>query len=247
MITKRIMSSFKAFGFVIFLLYLQTVSIAHAQPKPSLSSVRINTLDELTQKAEGGDAMAQFELGMEYYGQDFQKAYNWCRKAADQGFGQAQMRIGWMYQQGQGVEKNALEAVNWYKKAAEQGDSTAQSLLGKAYLKGQGIAKDEIEAAKWLRNAAEKGESSAQEELGKMYQRGEGIEQDLVEAYMWLKLAMACSPPRNFSRPAEILYKEAEALAMKLSPEQIAEVERRVEEFIDSHKLCHSETRMWPR
>jgi TPR repeat protein len=43
----------------------------------------------------------------------------WFRRAADQGLPGAQMTLGMMYENGQGVEKNEVEARRWYKLADE--------------------------------------------------------------------------------------------------------------------------------
>ena len=56
-------------------------------------------------------------------------AVSWYRKAAEQGYAQAQYNLGWMFQYGLGVSKNRAEAINWYRKAAEQGDEDAISQL----------------------------------------------------------------------------------------------------------------------
>jgi TPR repeat protein len=52
---------------------------------------------------------------------DDAEAIKWYRKAADQGYAEAQTYLGTMYQDGQGVPKDDVEAVKWYRKAADQG------------------------------------------------------------------------------------------------------------------------------
>ena len=47
----------------------------------------------------------------------------WCRKAAEQGNPQAQMNLGALLLNGQGVERNAVKGLIWIQKAAEQGMS----------------------------------------------------------------------------------------------------------------------------
>ena len=58
-------------------------------------------------------------------------AVNWYRKAAEQGYAQAQANLGWMFENGLGVSKNRAEAITWYRKAAEQGNEGAISQLKK--------------------------------------------------------------------------------------------------------------------
>jgi TPR repeat protein len=62
--------------------------------------------------------------------QDDKEAMKWYRRAADQGYADAQYNLGVMYGQGQGVEQDFKEAVKWLQKAAEQGHVEAQRVLG---------------------------------------------------------------------------------------------------------------------
>ena len=65
---------------------------------------------------------------------------------AEDGSADAQKRVGRMYAQGEGVDKDLSKSFFWYKSAAEQGDADAQWKLGYFYNEGLGVAKDEIEA-----------------------------------------------------------------------------------------------------
>ena len=47
------------------------------------------------------------------------------------GFPDKQFKLGWMYANGEGVEKDYKEAVKWYRKAAEQGSENAKAALKK--------------------------------------------------------------------------------------------------------------------
>lgn len=81
--------------------------------------------------AEKGDAVAQLNLGRNYYhgrgvAQDFEEAIKWYRKAAEQNHARAQFYLCQSYAFGEGVQKDYLEAAKWFRKAAEQNDSHAQ-------------------------------------------------------------------------------------------------------------------------
>jgi TPR repeat protein len=83
-------------------------------------------------------------------------AETWGRKAAEQGYYLAQVRLGFKYQLGgRGYELGGLGpflppdlsmAVSWYRKAAEQGYPRALISLGELFEEGQGVPKDEVEA-----------------------------------------------------------------------------------------------------
>ena len=78
--------------------------------------------------------------------QDYDEAVKWFRKAADQGFPDAQYNLAVMYANGRGVARNDMEAVDWFRKAAERGFDQAQYSLGVSYANGQGVVQDYDEA-----------------------------------------------------------------------------------------------------
>lgn len=83
-------------------------------------------LRESLSPAERGEAYAQFNLGLVYYrgGLHIQKNYaeavKWTRRAAEQGFSRAQNNLGVMYEYGEGVAQDTVEAYKWYTLAAAQ-------------------------------------------------------------------------------------------------------------------------------
>ncbi|MCA9469753.1 MAG: sel1 repeat family protein, partial [Nitrospira sp.] len=61
--------------------------------------------------------------------QDFQEAFYWFHRAADQGNGGAQNHLGLMYYKGEGVESDKVKAYKWAYLAAQQGlDPAIQAL-----------------------------------------------------------------------------------------------------------------------
>ena len=81
--------------------------------------------------ANQGNAGAQNNLGL-YYDicKDYLKAFEWFKKAAEQGLARAQANLGNFYKNGQSFEQDYQKAVEWYTKAAEQGNANAQGILG---------------------------------------------------------------------------------------------------------------------
>src|ERR1043165_6239996 len=108
------------------------------------------------------DAYSTYERG------DYALAARLLRPLAEQGLAEAQVRLGFMYGQGQGVPQDYQEAAKWTRRAAEQGLADAQFDLGVMYGQGQGVPQDHQEAAKWYRKAAEQGHERAQYNLGVM-------------------------------------------------------------------------------
>lgn len=106
---------------------------------------------------------------------------------AEQGYSSAQYDLGTCYDNGEGVEKNKVEAVKWYSKAAEQGHAEAQYHLGSCYAFGEGVEEVSSEAVKWWRMAAEQGHAEAQYWFGSCYMLGKGVEKDGMEAVKWIR------------------------------------------------------------
>jgi TPR repeat protein len=127
--------------------------------------------------------------------QDVAEAARWYRRAAEQGYVPAQLKMGEIYAAGYGIPQNGVEAMAWYRRAAERGHANAQYNLGVAYETGRGVTQDAAVAVRWFRPAAEQGSASAQFALGDMYARGAGVAQDTVIAYMWLSLAASQEAP----------------------------------------------------
>ena len=98
--------------------------------------------------------------------QDYTKAVEWFRKAAEQGDADAQCNLGICYYKGEGVPSNYDKAAEWWRKSAEQEYAKAQYYLGYCYYYGIGdVPKDLIKAVEWFRKAAEQGNKNAIESL----------------------------------------------------------------------------------
>jgi TPR repeat protein len=144
------------------------------------------------------------------------------------GHAEAQLWIAFLYQQGDGVEKNLAVAAGWYKKAAAQGMATALFNLGTFYETGTGVPQDTAMAANLYLDAADRGFVDAQAALGRMFADGVGIRQDLVRAHKWLNLAAAAIEP---GKARDQIISQREIVARHLTAAQLAEAQRRAREW----------------
>lgn len=154
----------------------------------------------LLKNAEHGDSTAQYLLGeiiiknSREREEQYLRAVQWFRKAADQGNVHAQCSLGRLYEMGKGVKQDYEQAAYWYRTAeetalelAKQGEKDAQYTLGTMYeFERLGIKKNYKKAIKWYTRAASQGDINAQFRLGKIY---ETIEQDYTEAIKWYEKA----------------------------------------------------------
>lgn len=116
--------------------------------------------------AEGGDAEAQFGMGLLYangFGVplDDDQALKWYGLAAEQDHANAQCNIAVMHANGWGVPQSDDEAFKWYSLAAEQGVVEAQNAVAKMYFGGFGAEKSNVQAHRWYNIASELGDLNA--------------------------------------------------------------------------------------
>ena len=106
---------------------------AEPAPEPELPALNAEA-EALLPRAEGGDAVAQFNLARLYaLGEGMQvnraEFVRWCRTAADQGLPEAQYTMGCCYLRGLGVETSPDEGRRLLEAAAAAGYAPAAEEL----------------------------------------------------------------------------------------------------------------------
>ncbi len=146
---------------------------------------------ELKEKAESGDAEAQFQFGLRSIsGKEDDKrsaaqGAAWIQKAAKQDHVKAMTVLAELYEKGIGVGQDFKQAANWYRKAAEKGVPEAQTSLALLYAQGAGVEKDGAKAVEWVRKAADQNHAPAQALYGSMLVRGDGSPKNASKAAVW--------------------------------------------------------------
>ena len=167
-------------------------------------------LDDRAAAHARGDYTAELEIARPY---------------AIAGNAYAQVLVGTLYSDGQGVTQNYEEAVKWYRLAAAQGNDWAELFLGAMYSDGEGVAQDYVEAVRLYRLAAAQGNALAQSNLGVRYEFGHGVLQDYVRAHMWYNLAAV-------SGKAEKAAKNRDDISRKMTLQQVAEAQKLARECV---------------
>jgi hypothetical protein len=85
---------------------------------------------------------------------DYKKAIHYYQLAVKQGDPFAQYRLGMMYNNGKGVERNYQKALELFSKAANQDYVKAQYSLGVLFRDGRGTRQNFARAHKWFTIAA---------------------------------------------------------------------------------------------
>jgi TPR repeat protein len=104
-------------------------------------------------------------------GQDKKVAADWLKKAAEQGYPQAQFIYSAMNFTADGIERNIPDGVKWMRKAAENGLAEAQFRLGMMYINGDNIEKNRETGIKWVKKAAKQGHVNAKKLLKVMEEK----------------------------------------------------------------------------
>ncbi|MFO1352077.1 MAG: tetratricopeptide repeat protein [Gammaproteobacteria bacterium] len=141
----------------------------------------------LWQMAADAGPEDDLKRGIEAYDRgDVVSAVAVFRKAAEQGYAPAQVRLAYILDES---EQN-VEARKWYQRAAEQGNPDGQFGLGQMYWIGEGGDKDEARAFEWISKAAEGGLTAAMRTLAVSYEQGGmGLPKDAAQAHAWLERA----------------------------------------------------------
>ena len=84
-------------------------------------------------------------------------AESWYRRAAKNGHGASQFKLGWMYRKGISVEKDYKTAVMWFQRSAEDGYLKAMFNLAVMYNIGRGVRKDRKYSYMWASLASARG------------------------------------------------------------------------------------------
>lgn len=130
--------------------------------------------------ANEGHEEALFKLGILYFFvfNDFEEAFKWFSKSAEQENINAQFMLGLMLLKGIGVQQSDKLAATWFMSSAIQGHKDAQFMLGDMYFNnfiGLNPNENKKEALFWFSKAAIQGHSEAQTMLESIQFTGTSI------------------------------------------------------------------------
>jgi TPR repeat protein len=119
-------------------------------------------------------------------------AIRFYREAAANGNVLARARLARIYQSGNGVVADPMEATRFANgilpdlvKLAQANDPTAEAILGSMCVDGLGVAQDPAVGLQWLLCGAHDGSALAQYYLGVVYENGEGVAPNWSLAAQW--------------------------------------------------------------
>ena len=134
-----------------------------------------------------------YGLGTE---QDYEKAFEWFLKSAQEGNKFAQYSLANLYYYGNGVEKDLSQAFLWYRKSSEQGQPYAPYAVAQMYDKGEYVSQSEETAQRYYKAALsgfleleskDQADDNLFYKIGVMYKNGLGTEADISKAIDYFK------------------------------------------------------------
>ncbi|KAI9270679.1 hypothetical protein BDA99DRAFT_534789 [Phascolomyces articulosus] len=138
-------------------------------------------------------ADAQSALGILLIDQQqlYEQGKEWLDRSAQMDNARGLLKLGIMYENGQGVPCNPEQAMSYYKTAAITADDPkAQYLVGLNYRLGaMGLPKDVKEAGRYLARSARGGFAPAQRIIGLMLAQGLMGRKDEKSAFHWFQAA----------------------------------------------------------
>ncbi|MGE5088990.1 MAG: toll/interleukin-1 receptor domain-containing protein [Candidatus Levyibacteriota bacterium] len=161
--------------------------------------------------ADAGLAWGAFNAGYFYESgrglaqPDASRAFEYYRRAADDGNAAAGNAIGDLFRTGRGVPQDLDRAIQWYRWAADRGNAAANLSLGYLYANGQGVPQDDARAVELYRHAARQSLPGALNNLGYMYEYGRGVPIDLDRAASYYRRAVEGGDKAALSNLARVL------------------------------------------
>lgn len=122
-----------------------------------------------------------------YAKSDYAKALELLTPLAKQREVIAQLLLGRMYSQGEGVPSNNFTALELYRRAAEQGNIDAQFELGIMYRDGLGTTVDGKIALYWFKRVADRGLPHAYNAIGELHLGHQDVPPDYIAAIEWFR------------------------------------------------------------
>lgn len=165
----------------------------HIQMKEANTCSNFSKLDkklDCYSKIVDKNSIAQLRLGI-YNAQkkEFKKALDLLNKAKGNGNFYANLPLGYLYFQGDGIEKNLEKSFDYLKETAHI-DPNASYQLSRFYFEGIVVKKDIKEAIKLITYSAKSGMQVAQSKLASIYKQGSfGVNKNDKEALFWLNKA----------------------------------------------------------
>jgi TPR repeat protein len=171
--------------------YLSTIELDNIKKEINNIFDKVHVKNLLEKSIKDNCALSQYKLAKFYIyeKQNYNQAFYWYKKSAEQGHNEAQYKVADCYALGKGVDYNIQEALFWCIKAALKNHKMAQFQLGRLYEEGKTGTINIPNAIMWYTKSADQGFRDAQYYLGKLYEEGKLGLPNKVKAYELYRLS----------------------------------------------------------
>lgn len=138
---------------LLFLTVLLITGPAHAEPLPYSP--------EAAEELGPEEQRLQAERHLQRQPPDVVEARHWLESAAESGSVEALGEVGWLYEQGLGVEPDVGKALEYYREAYEAGKNEYGLRIGWMFVQGIGVEPDRGLAETWFQRVIEDRNDSA--------------------------------------------------------------------------------------
>ena len=178
-------------------MYQKAAEAGNYEARRKFASLQGETLDEIRELRQVLKGFCSSEYPYDYYNygnmmfksaltiNDYKEAMEYLQKASEMGWSDADVLIGQMYRDGNGVERDIDKCIHYLSKAANNGHNKAMAMLGDLFYDNKVTKKNPEEAFKWYMMSASVGNAKSQYQVAMMLDEGIGVEKDEDGAKMW--------------------------------------------------------------
>ena len=191
---KKALYSFFFFIISIQFVYADSLDASRENAKKAYFSGELeSSLSVFLTLSESGDTESQYYAGLIYLtegwsGRHVEKALAYLTTAADKNSTDAMWKIGEVYENGWGTEKNILTALDWYRKSQQA--TLYKSNIQFAVVKNRQLElKSNQDMINKLVKEAKQGNAESAYKLAKVYDEGRFVKQNHQSSFNWYKKA----------------------------------------------------------
>lgn len=191
---KKTLYSFFFFIISIQFVYADGLDASREKAKKAYFSGELeSSLSLFLTLSETGDTESQYYTGLIYLtegwsGRDVEKALAYLTTAADKNSTEAMWKIGEVYENGWGTEKNILTGLDWYRKSQQA--TLYKSNVQFAVVKNRQLEiKSNQDMINKLVKEEKQGNAESAYKLAKVYDEGRLTKQNYPSAFNWYKKA----------------------------------------------------------
>lgn len=152
-------------------LYNNICLLLGLQNDSMLPKVEIST--DILQSKENDELVKKGLVELRKADGDREMAAYYIRKAAKNGYPEAEYLLGLIYSEGRGLPHNWKKAIQWFTIAANHGHAKAMFYLGRCHHYGINMERNTMRALELYSKSADLGYGRAMKELGRIFHTGE--------------------------------------------------------------------------